>query len=86
MFCTAEISAATAAVGSVHHKPRSTHSTSRRAYNSPTANNRNAIDVDSSRVASPITSSRPTSDSSNILATLNRTPDRSHTSIQGGVY
>jgi hypothetical protein len=37
-------------------------------------------------VASPITSRRPTSDSSNILATLNRTPDRSHTSIRRGVY
>ena len=63
MFWAAEISAATQSVGSVPHEFRSTHSTARRASSSPTANNRSAIDVDSSRVASPITSRRSTSHS-----------------------
>src|SRR6185312_10995800 len=62
MCCTAETSAATASQASAQNHSHSAKSPDRRTNNSATAANRCAIAVDSSRVASPITSMRSTSD------------------------
>src|SRR5215208_2672044 len=76
MFCTAAISAATASHPSAHHHWRSPNSPQRRTYKSATAANRCAIAVDSSRVASPITSMRsPSEQPSNIHSTMPQSTD-----------
>ena len=61
MFWAAEISAATSSVGSMRRVFHAANSTARRANNAPTPSKRWAIAVDSSRVASPITSMSSTS-------------------------
>src|SRR5882757_4358019 len=69
MFCAAETSAATASQPSAHDHCASDNSPERRTNNSATAANRCAIAVDSSRVASPITSMRSPSGSASHIHT-----------------
>src|SRR6476646_6052927 len=77
MCCTAETAAATASQASAQNHPHSAQSLDRRTNNSATAANRFAIAVDSSRVASPITSMRSTSDVySNICSIMPRRSDK----------
>src|SRR6476620_10316543 len=90
MFWAAETSAATASQPSAHHHWHSANSPERRTNNSATAANRCAIAVDSSRVASPITSMRSKSDThSNIRSTMPQPPDtlstRRRSALQLGV-
>src|SRR4029077_6516446 len=85
MCCAAETSAATASQPSTHHHWHSANAPDRRTNNCATAANRCAIAVDSSRVASPITSMGSTSDTPSHMRSSIAGPTDTTTRLSTGV-